>query len=82
MKKLILGLIVATAMAVLATPAFAIHHGTNLGNFVPICAQSNGSSNSIGGNEAADEHANRAANSRGLTHNDASPNCHGLVNNT
>ena len=59
MKKLILGLIVATAIAVLATPALAIHHGTNLGTFVPICAQSNGSSNSIGGNDAADEHANK-----------------------
>jgi hypothetical protein len=79
MRKLITGVIVAAALAVLATPAFAIHHGTNLGNFVPICAQGNGSSNAIGGNAHADANANKGrSNSFGLTHNHASPRCRGL----
>jgi hypothetical protein len=76
MRKLFLGLIVAAAMAVLATPAFAIHHSSHLGTFVPFCAQS---SNAIGGNDAADAHANKGrSNSFGLTHNHASPRCRGL----
>jgi len=38
MKKLITGAIVAAALAVPATPAFAIHHGSL--EFVPECATS------------------------------------------
>jgi hypothetical protein len=76
MKKLITGVIVAAALAVMATPAFAIHHGSHLGRFVPFCAQS---SNALG--EPASGIAN-TGNSNGpngaLQHNNASPNCKGL----
>jgi hypothetical protein len=79
MRKLITGVIVAFALAVMATPAFAIHHGSHLGTFVPFCAQS---SNAIGGNAHADANANKGrSNSFGLTHNHASPRCRGLVDN-
>jgi hypothetical protein len=78
MRKLITGAIVAAALAVPATPAFAIHHGTHLGDFVPECAQSD---NALGGNGVAGDHANTGNSNTpdgGLSHNDASPNCLGL----
>ena len=80
MKKLITGAIVAAALAIPVTPALAIHHGTHLGDFVPFCAHS---SNAIGGNGVASNHANTGNSNTpggGLSHNHANPNCRGLRN--
>jgi hypothetical protein len=78
MKKLITGAIVAAALAVPATPAFAIHHGV-LG-FVPECAHSTHALGGLPGSPAS-IHANRGvSNSFGLPHNPASPRCHGVPN--
>jgi hypothetical protein len=76
MRKLIVGLIVAAAMAVPATPAFAIHHGV-LG-FVPECAQSD---QALGGppGSPASVHTQGSAHANPVLseHNHADPPCNG-----
>lgn len=70
MKKLITGAIVAAALAVPATPAFAIHDGTGM----PGAVCSNPGSQAVG--HPATGHAQTAFSNTVLnTHNNASPNC-------
>jgi hypothetical protein len=74
MKKLITGVIVAAALAVMATPAFAIHHVGAL-SFVVGCTDPNpGHSHALrptGQGEPQTAHANSVLN----THNQAKANC-------
>jgi len=70
MKKLITGAIVAAALAVPATPAFAIHDGTGM----PGAACSNPDSEAVG--HPATGKANTAFSNTVLAqHNFAEPNC-------
>ena len=79
MKKLITGAIVAAALAVSATPAFAIHHGKL--PFVVACAHSD---NALGvpaapvlvGTPAGAPNPGNSAS--GLEHNTAAPKCPAL----
>ena len=71
MKKLITGAIVAAALAVPATPAFAIHDGTGM----PGAVCSNPDSQAVG--HPATGKANTAfSNTILAVHNNASPRCH------
>ena len=71
MRKLIAGAIVAAALAVPATPAFAIHDATGM----PGAVCSNPDSRAVGNNPNPGSPNTTFSNTVLAEHNNAEPNC-------